>query len=123
MVSEHGRSTGEFKRALRDGNVMVTVPTSLDPQRERELEALQAKSADQFDRAYLESQLQGHRNALDMQRAYAQAGDNAALKKFAGETTPIVQSHLAKLEVLAQKSFRGPDVPGAGGSGGGNDAR
>ena len=120
MVSEHGRSTGEFKRALRAGSVMVTVPTALDPQHEHELEILEAKPADQFDRAYLESQLQGHRNALDMQRAYAQSGDNAALKKFAGDTTPLVESHLAKLEVLAQQSFRGPNVSGSGGPGSGN---
>lgn len=118
MVSDHGLSTGEFKHALRDGNVMVTVPTALDPQRERELERLQARPADQFDRAYLESQLQGHRNALDMQRAYAQSGDNAALKKFASQSTPLVESHLAKLEVLAQQSFRGADVSGSGSSGG-----
>ena len=122
LVTDHGRSTGAFKRALRDGNVMVTVPTALDPQHEHELEALQAKPADQFDRAYLESQLQGHRSALDMQRAYAQSGDNAALKKFAGEAAPLVQSHLAKLEVLAQQSFRGPGVPGPGGPGSGTGA-
>jgi len=118
MMSDHGRSTAELKQALKEGKVMVTVPTSLDPQHEQELQALQETPADQFDQAYLQSQIQGHRNALDMQRAYAQSGDNPALKRFASQSTPVVQSHLAKLEVLAQTSFRRPHVPGSGSSGG-----
>ncbi len=112
MMSDHGRSTVELKHALTAGNVVVTVPTSLDPQHEQDLQALQRTPANRFDQAYLQSQIQGHRNALDMQRAYAQAGDNTALKRYAGQATPVVQSHLAKLEVLAQNSFRRPHVPG-----------
>ncbi len=105
MMSDYGLSTAELKQAMKDGKVMMTVPVSLDPQRERELQVLRKKAANQFDQAYLQSQLQGHRNALDMQRAYAQMGDNAALKRYASQATPIVQSHLARLEVVAQNSF------------------
>ncbi|HTY69936.1 MAG TPA: DUF4142 domain-containing protein [Alphaproteobacteria bacterium] len=105
MMGDQGLSTAELKQAMKDGKVMMTVPVSLDPQHERDLQVLQKKAADQFDQAYLQSQLQGHRNTLDMQRAYAQAGDNAALKRYASQATPIVQSHLARLEVVAQNSF------------------
>ena len=105
MVSDHGRSTAELRQALKDGKVMMTVPASLDRQHEQDLQALRQTPADRFDQAYLQSQLQGHRNALDMQRAYAQSGDNSALKRYAGQATPVVQRHLARLEVLALTSF------------------
>lgn len=105
MMSDHGRSTADLKQALKDGKVMMTVPTSLDPQREQDIKSLQEKPANQFDQAYLQGQIQGHRNALDVQRAYAQSGDNPALRQFASQATPLVQDHLAKLEVLAQRTF------------------
>jgi putative membrane protein len=105
MMSDHGRSTGQLKQALKNGKVLLTVPTSLDPQHEQELTMLQQKPADQFDRAYLQSQIKGHRNALDTQRAYAQSGDNTVLKQFATQASSRVQGDLAKLETLAQQAM------------------
>ena len=119
ILNDHGRSTAELKQALKDGKLMITVPALLDPRQEQELTALRQRPADQFDQAYLLSQLQGHRNALDMQRAYAQSGANAALKQFAARTSSRVQGDLVKLETLAQQARvarmceapAGPDQP------------
>jgi putative membrane protein len=113
-MSDHDDWSANLKHALKAGSVMLTVPTSLDVQHQENLKDLEAKSGEQFDQAYVKEQIQGHREALDLQRAYAQAGDNAALKQFAGQATPIVESQLAKLEVLAQETFRGAPVRGAG---------
>jgi putative membrane protein len=114
-MSDHDEWSANLKHALKAGSVMLTVPTSLDVPHQESLKDLEAKSGEQFDQAYVKEQIQGHREALDLQRAYAQAGDNAALKQFAGQAAPIVESHLAKLEVLAQETFRGPPVRGTGG--------
>ncbi len=117
-MSDHSRSSDQLKQALKAGHVSANIPSTLDARHQQDLKSLDSKSGAQFDQAYLQDQMQGDRNALDLQRAYAQSGDNPALKQLAGQTAPLVQRHLAKLEVLAQQSFRRPHVPGSGNSGG-----
>jgi putative membrane protein len=111
MVSEHAQFSAKLKTALNTGQVKADVPSALDKTHQDWIQQLKAQSGDQFDQTYLEGQLQGHRDALDLQRAYSQAGDNPALRQLASDATPVVQEHLAKLEVLAQNHFRGPNGP------------
>lgn len=105
MINDRGEAPAELGDAVKSGKAGVRVPASLDARREQDLNALEAKSGAAFDHAYLQTLLQGHRNALDLQRAYAQSGDNDALKRLAGEITPVVQRHLSRLELLMQLSF------------------
>ena len=107
MVAEHVRSSGDLKIAVQQANVKAMLPTALDREHHDLLQDLQRQSGDQFDQTFLRAQLKGHRDALDLQRAYSQSGDNEALRKIAAEKTPVVEEHLAKLEVLAQNSFHG----------------
>jgi len=109
MVDEHARSSNDLKMTLQQANVKASVPTTLDREHQELLKELQFQSGDQFDRTFLQAQLKGHRDALDLQRAYSQSGDNEALRKIAAEKTPVVEEHLAKLEVLAQNSFHSPN--------------
>lgn len=110
IVNERGDAADTLSTAVKSGNVDVTVPHALDAPRQQRMDNLHAKSGIAFDQAYVQAQLQGHLNALDLQRAYAQSGDNPSLKELASQTAPAVQSHLAKLEVLAEQSFRRPYV-------------
>lgn len=105
VVNDRGKTAAELGDAVKSGKAGVRVPASLDARREQDLNVLEAKSGAAFDQAYLQALLQGHRNALDLQRAYAQSGDNDALKRLAGEITPVVQRHLSRLELLVQRSF------------------
>ncbi|HEX9466376.1 MAG TPA: DUF4142 domain-containing protein [Alphaproteobacteria bacterium] len=118
MVEDHSQASARLKTALNSGHVKATVPNGLDSKHQELLQELRKESGDQFDQTYFQAQLQGHRDALDLQRAYSQAGDNDALRQYAAEATPMVQEHLAKLEVLAQDHFHRPNVLGSGSSGG-----
>lgn len=117
MVSEHAQSSAKLKTALNEGRVKTNVPSALDKEHQDLIHQLKDQSGDQFDQTYLETQLQGHRDALDLQRAYSQAGDNATLRQLAADATPQVQEHLAKLEVLAQSHFHGANGSNIGTAG------
>ena len=118
MLADHSRSTAQLREAIASGRAGVTLPTALELRQQEDVRTLAAKPLDQFDAAYLLAQLQTHRNALDVQRAYAERGTNAALRRFASQATPIIQRNLAKLEVLAQKSFAARMCRARGNAGG-----
>jgi putative membrane protein len=113
MVNEHAQSSAKLKTVLVAGRVKATVPSTLDRKHQELVQQLKDQSGDEFDQTFIQAQLQGHRDALDLQRAYSQSGDNDSLRQFAAEATPMVQEHLAKLEVLAQDHFRRPNGPGS----------
>jgi putative membrane protein len=118
VVDEKTQAATKLSEAVKSGEAGVPVPVLLDARRQEEMKRLQSKSGVAFDEAYVRAQLQGHRNALDLQRAYAQSGDNPALQQLASQTSLVVQRQLAKLEVLAQQSFRSAHEPSSGNSGG-----
>ena len=105
MIADHARSSEQLRQALKTGDVHATVPQSLTARDRQAITDLQTESAEQFDAAYLRSQLLPARDALDRHRAYAKAGENAALKRFAHQARPTAERHLVRLEILAQESF------------------
>ena len=103
-LGDHSRSAARLKRAV-SAHVGLSLPTRLDPGRRDELARLTAATDEAFDVAYLRGELQGGRDALDLHRAYAQSGDDPALRRVARQAAPIVQRHLATLELLAQEAL------------------
>jgi putative membrane protein len=105
MMTDHSRSTASLKTALRAADAKLALPTALDTERRQDLARLKVASVDDFDLAYLHGEIQRSRNALDLQRAYAQSGDNPSLRRVASQVAPVVQRHLVTLETLAQESL------------------
>lgn len=103
MVDDHSNSTRKLKQALGNGKATLTPPMKLDAPHQKMVDQLRTAGADAFDRLYLQMQLKGHQDALQLHRSYAKAGDNAALKSFASEVAPVVESHLAQLQKMAAK--------------------
>jgi putative membrane protein len=61
---------------------------------------LEAKSGQDFDRAYDQRQLQGHEKAVSLFEQYAKTGDNPRLKAWAAKTLPHLKGHLAMAKNL-----------------------
>ncbi|MGE5537084.1 MAG: DUF4142 domain-containing protein [Gemmatimonas sp.] len=112
MIDDHTQSTQKLQAALKSGNVKVTPPTSLDSRHSEALTQLKNAPAGSFDQAYLQSQVQGHREMLALNQAYSQTGDNSSLKQFSAQVTPVIQQHLSELQQMAS----GASVPGAAGA-------
>jgi putative membrane protein len=63
---------------------------------------LNLKGAD-FDRAFMESQVKDHKEAVALFQAQASSGKDPQLKAFAAKTLPEMQKHLKKAEEIYGK--------------------
>jgi putative membrane protein len=106
MVNDHSRLSHKLQDTLKSANITVTPPAKLDQAHEEKLAKLRNASGDQFDREYREMQIQGHQEALKLHSDYSKTGSNEALKRFAGETTPVVQQHLNEIQALNKTGAR-----------------
>lgn len=93
MVDDHTKSSNNLKAAIAASGLTLTPPTALDEAHADKVQELKDEEAADFDKAYLNDQVDAHQMALDLLQRYANDGDNAALKGFASTTAPVVQGH------------------------------
>jgi putative membrane protein len=110
MVEDHTLSKSNMQAAMKAGNVKATAPKTLDSRLNQALEQLKNTPSNQFDQAYYQSQVQGHREMLALNQGYSQSGDNAALKEFSQQAIPVIENHLGMLQQMAANEA----PPGAG---------
>ncbi|MBE7217410.1 MAG: DUF4142 domain-containing protein [Caulobacteraceae bacterium] len=94
MVRDHTKSTNMIKAAVRQSTGHDPAPPVLNPDQMRMVADLRRTPARDFDRTYVDQQVQSHQQALDLMHGYADHGDNPALKSTAAQITPVVQQHL-----------------------------
>jgi putative membrane protein len=100
MIKDHTQTSKELRALVDTGRVKVSLPSGLDPEHQKKLEELKAKSGRDFDRAYDQMQLQAHEEAVALFSNYAMNGDNPDLKVWAAQTLPHLRDHLAMAEKL-----------------------
>jgi putative membrane protein len=99
MVAAHTKTTDGLKKAIADsGQTALALPTVLPQDLQDKLADL--GKADNFDKAYMDNQVDAHQAALDVLQRYAQDGDVPAIKTFAAATAPTVQQHLDKARAI-----------------------
>lgn len=99
MIAAHTKSTAALKKAIADaGQTTLVVVTVLPADLQAKLDDL--KKAANFDKAYLENQVDAHQGALNLMQRYAQDGDVPAIKAFAAATAPVVQQHYDHAKTL-----------------------
>jgi putative membrane protein len=114
MITAHTATTRELTAALRQANSSITPPAQLPESLTNDLASLRNASPADFDLAYMNGQVDGHQNTLNVMQRYAQDGDPGPLRDFAAATAPHVQEHLTRAreirDVLNQRN------DGAGGN-------
>jgi len=68
-----------------------------------ELNSLNSKSNTDFDKTYMDDQVQGHKDAVALMEDYAKNGHNAKLKAFAAEVLPTIKEHLSMAQKIDAK--------------------
>jgi putative membrane protein len=100
MVDDHTKSSEKIAAAAKaDGAAQV--PTTLDPGHTAQLQNLEKTSGPEFDRLYIDMQVKGHTDALQLHRSYSESGDDAKLKAVATEIVPVVSHHLDEAKRIA----------------------
>jgi putative membrane protein len=94
MITAHTKSTADLKKAIADSGAAITPPAALPNDLQGKLDDLNKADAKDFDKNYMDNQVDAHQAALDLMQRYAQDGDVAQIKAFAAAPAPVVQQHL-----------------------------
>jgi putative membrane protein len=100
MIHDHTESTAGLKKAIVDAKLNLTPPPALPSDLQDKIDKLNQADAKDFDKTYLDQQVDAHQAALDLFQRYAQDGDSENMKTFAAKVAPTIQQHLDKAKSL-----------------------
>lgn len=100
MVTDHTKSSDALKAAIQASGQALTPPAALPQDKQDALDDLAKTEAADFDRKYMDGQVDAHQTALNLLQRYAQDGDVAQIKTFAAETAPTVQRHYDRAKAI-----------------------
>jgi putative membrane protein len=94
MVSAHTKTTQGLKAAIRRSGLAPPPPPMLTDDQRRMMDDLKAAHGPDFDKTYIDQQVQAHQMTLNVVQAYVQTGRPGPIHDAAEATLPIVQHHL-----------------------------
>jgi putative membrane protein len=100
MVEAHTKTREELKGIVASEKLDVKIPAEPDKKRVEMLKALTDAKPEEFDALYIKQQVKAHAKADKLFDAYAERGDNPALKQFAANTLPVIKQHLKDAQKL-----------------------
>ncbi len=92
MVTDHGKANDELMAIAKTKN--ITLPAAIDADHQKKMDELSKKTGKDFDKAYVDAMIEGHKKTLDLMEKEAKSGVDPDLKAFAAKTAPTVQTHL-----------------------------
>lgn len=103
MVTDHGKTSTELKGLVASGKVKADLPAELDASHLSKLDKLKDSSGSDFSANFNSMQVSAHKDAVDLFQRYAEGGENAELKDWAGKTLPALKHHLEMAQKLGKK--------------------
>jgi putative membrane protein len=98
MVKDHGKANDELMAIAKAKN--ITLPAAPSEDKQKELSDLSAKSTSDFDKAYVDAMVDGHKKTITLFEDAAKNCKDAELKAFATNTLPTIKGHLAEIEAI-----------------------
>jgi putative membrane protein len=92
MVTDHSNAEDNLKTAAASSK--IDLPTTLDAKDQAVYDRLAKLSGEAFDRAYALDMVRDHRGDVAEFRHEANDGKDAAIKTFASNTLPTLETHL-----------------------------
>ena len=99
MVTDHTKTSTELKEMV-PADLKPVSPTALDDASQKKLGKLRDAKPDDFAGEYDPMQVSAHKDAVSLFERYANGGDNAKLKDWAGRTLPALKHHLEMAQNL-----------------------
>lgn|ERR1041385_8701524 len=96
MVDDHGKANDELKAIAQKKN--ITLPDAVDNDHKQKIADLEKKHGKDFDKAYVDAMIDGHKKTLDLMEKEAKDGKDAELKAFAEKMAPTVKMHLESIK-------------------------
>ncbi|MFC0518432.1 DUF4142 domain-containing protein [Mucilaginibacter angelicae] len=103
MVTDHTKANDELMAIAKNKN--ITLPSAPDEDHQKMKADLAAKSGSDFDKAYVDAMVKGHKKVESLFEDASKNCKDADLKAFAAKTLPTIQHHLAEIEAI-QKGMK-----------------
>jgi len=101
MVTDHTAASDKLKALAAAKS--ITLPDKLSNDSQKKLDDLNKKSGKDFDKAYTNDMLDGHKNAVDKFEKGSKDLQDADLKNFASQTLATIQMHQDSIKAIAGK--------------------
>ena len=101
MVTDHTKAGDKLKQIAATKS--VTLPANLSDDSQKKLDDLNKKTGKDFDKAYTDDMLDGHKKAVSKFEDGSKNLNDADLKSFAMETLPTLQMHQDSIKAIAGK--------------------
>ncbi|MBN9432995.1 MAG: DUF4142 domain-containing protein [Bosea sp.] len=98
MVTDHSKADQELRQAAG----VLQLPMATDAAHEALLKALR-DAGDDFDKIYVQQQIDAHREAVELFTQFSTTGPNGTFRAFAAKTLPVLQMHQEMAGRLAEK--------------------
>jgi putative membrane protein len=102
MVDAHTKMSEELKAIVTAEKLDVRVRDKLGHRLQKFIDALNKAKPEAFDQIYANQQVRTHAKAAELFDAYAEGGDNGALKQFAANTLPALKEQRRAARKLAK---------------------
>jgi len=100
MVQDHSKNENDLTTTASREN--VALPSGIDKADQNTYDRLSKLSGDSFDRAYARDMVKDHTKDVAEFQKEAKDGHDEAIKNYAQQTVPILQSHLDQARRMEQ---------------------
>lgn len=100
MINDHNKANERLKELAQSADQTAASETDQDAKYKEKIDKLNEAGGRDFDRQYMEMQVEAHKKAVELFRNYAQNGDDVGLKGFAKDTLPTLERHLDQAQRL-----------------------
>jgi putative membrane protein len=101
MIEDHGKANERLAVLAKEAG--IDPPQELDPEHRAMHERLAKLSGAEFDRAYIQGQIQDHQKTAQLLEWEIGSGQDEDLKAFASAALPVVLEHLGTAQDIATK--------------------
>jgi len=101
MISDHAsmlRQGNQLSKQLMLNPVQPPIAQQMQSEHEKSMEALKKKSGQEFDRAYIEHEIQMHQKVIRLVEEATQSADNPQLRTLLEQSRPALEEHLEQAQ-------------------------
>jgi putative membrane protein len=105
MISDHAsmlKQGNQLSKQLMINPVQPALGQQMLSEHQMSMEALKKKSGDQFDRAYIEHEIQMHQKVIRLVEEATQAADDPQLRTLLQQSRPALEDHLKQAQSVKQ---------------------
>lgn len=114
MIEDHSKTTAELKAWAKSND--VDLDAKMPAPKAAMVKEITSKSGAEFEKAYIEHEIAGHRHAVTHFRNGSEFNKNPELKGFAAKYLPIIEGHLAMVDKGGHGHHTTSAQPAAGGA-------